>query len=319
MSYALGIEIGGTKLQAGVGLDEKQRLLSLARVTVDPSRGAEGILQEIPQLVDAALAEAGVKNEEIAAIGVGFGGPIDSRSGRVLASHQIEGWRDFPLKEWLEQRYQKFVVVQNDASVAGYAEAKLGAGRGSRRVFYITLGSGIGGGWIQDGVIDEGQGLGAAEIGHTWVPEPETGEPEKLELVCSGWSIGRRAVDALEQGEESILNELCDGKFESITAKEVYEAAEREDLLARTLLEETCTTLALAICNVIALLHPERIIVGGGVSLMGPRFWETLKQKIARYVFGPFAGKYEVVPSALHEEVVVIGAVLLGLETVKKI
>ena len=195
--------------------------------------------------------------------------------------------------------------------LAGYAEAVGGAGKGCRRIFYMTIGSGIGGGWIVDGVIDEGQGLGAAEIGHTWVPDPDTGEPEKLELLCSGWSIGRRAREAVEEGESSLLPRLCGGDPEAITAETVYTAAGQDDLLARALLEETCANLAVAICNVIALLHPERIVIGGGVSLMGPLFWDTLREKVKRFVFRPFADTYAIVPARWGEDVVLVGGVLL--------
>lgn len=311
MTPAIGIEIGGTKLQAGVGLRD-EKLISLARVTVDPKRGAEGIREAIAPLVDEALTQAELTLKDVSGIGVGFGGPINSKKGIALKSHQIDGWDNFPLQSWLERKFQKPVSIQNDANIAGYAEARIGAGRGICRVFYMTIGSGIGGGWILDGKIDEGQGLGAAEIGHTWVTDPDTGEPEKLELLCSGWSIGRRAQEALDFGESSLMVELCKGDFTQVTAKTVYAAAEKEDLLAQTLLEDTCSALAQALCNVIALYHPERIVIGGGVSLMGPLFWEILREAVAEYVFEPFADRFEIVPAALKEEVVVIGAVLLG-------
>lgn len=312
MSYAIGIEIGGTKLQAGVGLREDQ-LVSLARASIDPTQGAEGIRNALPELVDQALREAKMPLSDIQGISVGFGGPIDSKQGLTLKSHQIEGWDHFPLQSWMEDKWQRPVSIQNDASIAGYAEAMIGAGKGFSRVFYITIGSGIGGGWILDGRIDEGQGMGAAEIGHTWVVDPDTGEPEKLEYLSSGWSIGRSAQDALEFGETSKMREMVKGDLTQVTAKTVYAAAEQNDLLALTLLENACQALALAICNVIALYHPERIVLGGGVSLMGQLFWDKLNEKIDEFIFEPFAGKYEVVPSALGEEVVVIGATLLGL------
>lgn len=317
MRVAIGIEIGGTKLQAGVG-GEDGRLLGRARRTVDPARGAQGIRESIPGLVDQALDEARIERKDVAGIGVGFGGPVDTTKGVTLVSHQIEGWDQFPLRQWLADCFQVPVAIQNDASLAGYAEAAGGAGKGCRRVFYMTIGSGIGGGWIAEGVIDEGQGLGAAEIGHTWVPDPDTGEPEKLELLCSGWSIGRRAREAVEEGEISIMPRLCGGDPAAITAETVYAAAERDDLLARALLEETCANLAVAICNVIALLHPERIVIGGGVSLMGPLFWDTLREKVKRFVFRPFADTYAIVPARWGEDVVLVGGVLLGLTLARK-
>jgi len=287
---ALGIEIGGTKLQAGIGSGEPA-LRALVRRTVDPSRGGEGIREEIPALVEEAISKAGVHPAELSGIGVGFGGPVDSEVGRVLVSHQVEGWSNFPLRDWLVDRFRVPVVLQNDCKAAALAEYVLGAGKGCRRIFYVTAGSGIGGGLVVDGKVDTGQGLGAGEIGHTWVPDPRTGKPEKLELVASGWSIERRA-----------------GR----PAPEVYRAAERGDREALRVLDETAEALAVGIGNAISLLHPERVILGGGVSMMGPLFWNPLREKVAKRAFGPFAGRWELVPSALGEEVVVAGAVLLG-------
>lgn len=310
MKVAIGIEIGGTKIQAGAG--RKGNIISaLARMEPDLSQGAEGIRKILPDLIEQSLVKGGFSIQDVAGIGVGFGGPVDSKNGVTLISHQVDGWENYPLKKMLEEKYSVPVSIQNDASIAGFAEAKLGAGAGCRRIFYITIGSGIGGGLITNGEIDEGQGLGAAEIGHTWVPCPDTGEPEKLELVCSGWSIARRAIEAIEDGERSLMTKLC-GSPELITAKIVYAAAEQKDLLACTILDDTCKTLSLAICNVFALLHPEKVIIGGGVSLMGPLFWDNLKEKVAEFIFEPFADSYEIVPAALGEEVVVAGAMLLG-------
>ncbi len=289
MPFALGIEIGGTKLQAGIGAGEP-KLVALARRTVDPARGGEGIREQIPSLVEEVLSRTDVKLSDLAGIGVGFGGPVDSE--RVLVSHQIEGWAGFPLRSWLEERFRRPVVLQNDCKAAALAESALGAGKGCRRIFYVTVGSGIGGGLVVDGRVDTGQGLGAGEIGHTWVPDPRTGTPEKLELVASGWSIERRA-----------------GR----PGPEVYRAAERGEAAALGVLDETAEALACGIGNVITLLHPERVILGGGVSQMGPLLWNPLREKTAKYVFGPFAGRWELVPSALGEEVVVIGAVELAL------
>lgn len=309
MKYAIGIEIGGTKLQAGVGL-RNQRLLSRARATVAPGAGAQGILGALPGLVDQALHEAGLGMDAIQAIGIGFGGPVDSQQGRTLTSHQIEGWDQFPLTEWAQERWDKPVLLQNDASIAGYAEAMIGAGQGYPRVFYLTIGSGIGGGWIVNGYLDDGQGRGAAEIGHTWAPDPDTGEPEKLEHIASGWAIGARAQEALEEGETSILRQRCGGNLEQVDARMVYQAAEEDDLLAAALLDETTTALAIGIGNMITLLHPNIVVIGGGVSLMGARFWQPLRQKLQRYAFHLFSESFEIKPAALGEEVVVAGAAL---------
>jgi len=298
MSLALGIEIGGTKLQAGIGFRD-ERLLAVVRRTVDPKRGGEGIREQIPALIDEALQKAGIQKGDLRGAGIGFGGPVDSNAGRVLVSHQIQGWSDFPLRDWVREKSGLPTVLQNDAKTAAFAEATRGAGKGRRRIFYITVGSGIGGGLVIDGKPDVGQGLGAGEIGHTWVTDPETGRPDKLEHVASGWSIGKRGSRRL--GRE-------------VTGVEVAALAAKGDPAARAVIEEAAEALAAGIGNVLALLHPERFIIGGGVSLMGPLFWEPLQAKLAEtYAFKPFAASFDVVPAALGEEVVVIGAVQLGL------
>lgn len=313
MSLALGIEIGGTKLQAGVGFDN-DRLIGLARAPIDPAQGAAGIRSALPSLVDEALKKTHCTIDHLAGVGVGFGGPVDSRQGLALLSHQVDGWENFPLQQWAEEQWKRPARIQNDASLAGYAEAKLGAGRGWGRVFYITVGSGVGGGWICDGVLDEGQGFGSAEIGHTWAPDPDDGEPEKIEHICSGWSIEERACAALADGEDSLLRTMSNGDADQLTARMVYQAAEHEDLLAQALLDQTTTALALAIGNVITLLHPHRVILGGGVSMMGPLFWGPLRKKIKRFAFHLYADSVEVVPASLGEDVVAVGAALLGLD-----
>src|SRR5258706_16121077 len=103
MSLAVGIEIGGTKLQAGIGLRDG-RLITLVRRTVDPSKGGAGIREQIPSLLEEAVAKAGCSRKDLVGLGVGFGGPVDTTRGRILVSHQIEGWADFPLRDWLQKK-----------------------------------------------------------------------------------------------------------------------------------------------------------------------------------------------------------------------
>jgi len=298
MTLAVGIEIGGTKLQAGIGLRDG-KLIALVRRAVNPAQGGAGIREQIPSLIEETVAKAGCSPKDLVGLGVGFGGPVDSKRGRILLSHQIEGWSDFPLRDWLQKKVEVPVVLQNDAKTAALAEATLGAGQGKKRIFYITVGSGVGGGLVVDGAPDVGQGLGAGEIGHTWVPDPDSGKPDKLEHVASGWSIGKR-------GSRRLGRELSGAEVASLAAK--------GDATAKRTVEESAEALAVGIGNVLALLHPERFIVGGGVSLMGDLWWSPLKKALAdRFAFPPFAQSYDVVPSALGEEVVVIGAVLLGL------
>lgn len=306
---AVGVEIGGTKLQVGIGSTSGRLLQPPVRKQVIRENGAAGIRRDLVSMMDEALASTGQSISDISRIGIGFGGVLDANQGLIFKSYQIDGWDDFPLQKWAEEQWGKPVVLQNDASTAALAEALRGSGRGCSRIFYMTIGSGIGGGWIVDGKLDNGQGLGSAEIGHTWVPDPHSGMPTELEQICSGWAIGHRARAAAENNE-SLMLKLA-GSLDAIDARVVYTAAERGDELAHRILDETCTTLGIAISNVIALLHPQRVVIGGGVSLMGPLFWNTLKRETLSRTVSSFAPGVDIVRAELGEDVVVIGALCL--------
>jgi glucokinase len=309
-SFSIGIEIGGTKTQVGIGSAQSGLLPGgIIRRPVKREEGANGILRDVVSMVDDLLVSKDISASDVCRIGIGFGGPLDSARGVILKSFQIDGWTDFPLKEWAEAQWRVPVTLENDASTAGLAEYKFGQGRGCSRLFYMTVGSGVGGGWILNGKIDNGQGLGAAEMGHMWVPHPRTGELAELEQVCSGWAIGQRARQAAS-GVHALLEELA-GSPDRIDAKVVYQAAEKGDETALGILKETCQTLGVAISNVVALLHPERVVLGGGVSLMGPLFWDLLQAEFRSRVMAVFAPQVELVPAALKEDVVVIGALCL--------
>lgn len=308
-SLAIGIEIGGTKIQVGVGSASGRLLKPPIRKQVIQEDGAEGILRNIVGMVAEVLDSTGHSMSDVERIGIGFGGPLNIEQGVILKSYQISGWDNFPLKKWAEAQWGKPVDIQNDASTAGLAEALHGSGRGHSRIFYMTIGSGIGGGWIVDGTVDNGQGFGSAEMGHTWVTDPRTGMPAELEQVCSGWGIGRRARAAVEN-KNSLMIEMA-GSLNDIDARIVHAAAEKGDELANLILAETCQMLGLAVSNVIALLHPERIIIGGGVSLMGPLFWDALRNEVMQRSMPSFISSVELVKAELGEDVVVIGALCL--------
>jgi glucokinase len=309
-SLSIGMEIGGTKTQVGMGSANAGLVPDgIVRRQVIREHGAEGIRRDLVSMVDELLAAKGLTLADIERIGIGYGGILDSARGITLKSYQIDGWTDFPLREWAEHEWRKPVVLENDASTAGLAECMLGNGRGCSRLFYITAGSGVGGGWVLNGKVDSGQGLGAAEIGHMWVPDPQSGQPAELEQVCSGWAIGQRAR-AATSNTSSMMKQMA-GSLDQIDAKIVYRAAELGDEIAFQILKETCQTFAIAMSNVVALLHPERIVLGGGVSLMGPIFWDMLQAEFRSRVMPTFSPQVELVPAKLNENVVVIGALCL--------
>lgn len=310
----IGIEIGGTKLQAALGQSDG-RIVETVRGNAPSHLGAGAILEWFLESVPPLLQQAASAGHPVESIGVGFGGPVESASGRALVSHQVGGWSGFPLKDWFEKRFKLPTSVANDANAAGWAEYRLGSGRGTRHFVYNNIGSGIGGAIVIDGRLHDGQGVGAGEIGHTYVPDWTAaipGTPVKLEDLCSGWSIERRmrALARLEPGTP--LQILAGGDPKLITCPMLAEAANQGDSLARDEIQRVAGSVGIALANVITLFHPERIAMGGGVSLMGEVLMNPLRQAVAERVFGPYRGKYEIGVCELAETAVIAGALLLA-------
>lgn len=315
----LGVEIGGTKLQLGLG-DPNGHLLALERLTVQPERGAAGIREQIWASVGPLVARECGSPGDIRALGVGFGGPVDAYTGTVVKSHQIDGWDQFPLANWFHQELGiARVAVQNDADTAGLGEARFGAGKGHSPILYVTVGSGIGGGLILDGRIYRGSGHGATEIGHLWVDDERAGCKKLLEHVASGWAIGAAGRELLEsvsgRSEAPLLYDLAEGQPTAVTGALVADAAQRGDAGAARILAGARSALAQALGHAVTLLAPRRIILGGGVSTLPHAIWlEPIRALVEERVFGPFRGTYDVVTAALGEEVVIHGALALAAD-----
>lgn len=310
----IALEIGGTKLQAALGTPDGE-ILAKERGTADTSEGANSVLRwfdtSIPSMLDIGHASGRTVN----GIGVGFGGPVETASGRALVSHQVGGWSGFPLKSYFEDKFQLPAAVGNDANVSGWAEYCRGAGRGMRTFCYMNIGSGIGGAFVIEGKLFDGQGRGAAEIGHTYVPDWTSGAPGayiKLERLCSGWAIEKRLRQSEHLRPATPLYELCDGDPARITCLMLGHAAADGDEFALHELDRTAQSLAIALSNVIALIHPERIALGGGVSLLGDVLLEPLRKHVSAICFEPYRGRFEIVPCELGEDVVLVGGLLIA-------
>lgn len=311
----LGIEIGGTKLQLGLGPGDGT-ISALWRGAVVASAGGEGIRRQITAALPELLSRASTNRAALRGAGIGFGGPTDDRTQTVITSHQIAGWDDFPLAEWVSQLSGVPAVLCNDADTAGLAEALFGAGKGLSPIFYITVGTGVGGGLVIDGKIYRGVGRGAAEIGHLRLRHPsQVDNPDfsPLEAFASGDGIALQARGISKSSLELILKHSQDGR---VNARAVAAAAREGDPSALRLLGDARQALAEGICDVIALLCPRRIVIGGGISLMGDDlFFAPVRKLVAARVFRPFSGLTDIVPAALGEEMVVHGALALARQS----
>lgn len=303
----LGIEIGGTKLQIVVG-DSSAKVLERRRLSVSTLHGGAGIREQI----ESALSELlpGFNPE---AIGVGFGGPVDWKTGRICCSHQIEGWTDFNLKDWLASIAKVPIRVENDANTATLGEALHGAGVGFNPVFYVTLGSGVGGGLVVDANIYHGATPGEAEIGHVRLDKSGT----IVESRCSGWAVDRQIRELNKASPESPLAKLCAGSS-SGEARFLVTAIERNDSGARRILDETAENLAFGLSHVVQLFHPEVIVLGGGLSLIGEPLRAGVETALRRFTMEAFAPGPAIRLAALGEDAVPVGALELARRELKR-
>lgn len=313
----LGIEIGGSKLQLAVG-DADGQIIQRFRYVIDPKQGAEAILKQLETTI-------GQLKEPSTAIGVGFGGPVDWQTGRIATSHQVSGWAGFPLADWLRERVPGVSVrVENDSNVAALGEATRGVATGFRRVFYVTLGSGVGGGMVLDGQLYHGATPGEAEIGHLWlIPPGQPGSPDELsagqtiEQTISGWATDHQIRELLPQLPADSPLKIAvttyhQQGFSGGEAKFLHTAYEQGDPVAHMLIEQIGSVLALGLSHVVHLFHPDAIVLGGGLSLTGEPLRAAVRQALPRFVMSAFQPAPVVLLAKLGENVVPVGALVLA-------
>jgi glucokinase len=310
----LGIEIGATKHQIALGNAEGE-LLEVRRGRVDLDRGAEGILSWMKENVGELIARESQFQGKVLRIAVGFGGIIESATGRIVTSVQVSGWQDFMLKSWFESCFGLPTVVLNDTVAGGYGEYAIGSGRGSKCFFYTNIGSGIGGAIIIGGKCYDGQGYGAAYFGHTYLPDWTVdlpGSRQKVEELCSGWAIERRLRSQGYVPTESLLMKSCEGERKLITCTMLDQAARDGDVFALLEIDRIARSLGTGLSNVITLFSPDCVSIGGGVSNMGDLLLDPLRRYVEEGVFLSARGRYRIVRCAFGDEAVLVGAIVYG-------
>lgn len=299
--HFIGIEIGGTKLQL-VLATASLYIIDEIILSVNQKEGAKGIRQQVEDSIRQLQ-----KTKSLSAVGVGFGGPVHTTSGLINTSHQIEGWDNFNIKEWLQAVTGVPVFVDNDANVAALGEGVHGAGASYNIVFYMTIGSGIGGGLVVNKQLYHGAFPGEAEVGHLRINK----QGQTLESLCSGWAVDQQVKAAVVKHPDSLLAKLA-GRAATGRARFLKEASEGEDATAVAILKETTDTIAFALSHVVHLFHPDVIIIGGGLSFLGDDFRKRIAGAMPKYILQSFLPAPAVKIAALGKNVVPVGALELA-------
>ena len=312
----LAMDFGGTKLAAGVAERGGARLQDRALSPSSSPKSAQRDLDTMSEMCDRLL-----EGRALLAVGVSFGGPVDIRTGIVLTSHHVPGWNNYPLKQTLEARYGVPVAIENDVNIAARGEWAYGAGRGFQNVFYVNVGTGVGGGLVLGGRPYGGVTGVAGEIGHTVIrsdgPVCTCGRRGCVESLAAGPYIALAARERLEADPKqgSKLLDLAEGDPARITTKMVSEAAELGDVLARGVLVDAASALGLGIANAVNLLNPECVILGGGVTKAGDVYWQTVRRVAVENVLP--GTMINIVPAGLGDDAPLWGGIHLAEEAMQ--
>ncbi|QDV37070.1 ROK family protein [Tautonia plasticadhaerens] len=286
--FYLGIDLGGTNVKSGV-VDDDGRSLSSVSLETHASRGPEAGVATLAEAGREAVEASGLSWGEIAGVGLGTPGTMDIPAGMLLEPPNLPGWDHFPVRDRLAEVLRARTILQNDANAAAYGEYWAGAGRGVRSLVLFTMGTGIGGGIVEDGRIIEGRNSHGGECGHIII-QMENGRQcgcggyGHLEAYASATALVKRAIEALEQSDEStaLRRHLAAG---TLTARSINEASLANDPLAARLMRETAHYLAVGAVCVMHTINPDLVLFGGGMSNAGPEFIDLIREGVKRMAF----------------------------------
>jgi glucokinase len=311
----VGVDLGGTSIVVGTVPEDGSALYGFdaqpTPVAAGPDAVADRIVEMIRASIDATRKELG-PGIEVAGVGVGAPGPLDTARGIVIVAPNL-GWKDMPLRDRVAHATGLDTTLENDANCATLGEWWRGAAQDVRFVAGITIGTGIGGGIVLDGRIYHGASDVAAEFGHTTIDitgrRCKCGNYGCLEAYASGPAIAARAVEELQAGTPSAIPRYVDNDLGRVTAATVYQAAQDGDELAQEVVRDTARFLGAGVANLVNILNPEVVVLAGGVTQAGERLFAPLRIEVKRRAFRPAVEACRIVPGALTGTAGVYGAV----------
>ncbi len=307
MKRYVGIDLGGTNLKLGLVSAEGEILKRLSSPT-EADRGPDHVLGRMAAAVRDLCREAGIGVADVAAVGVGSPGPLDSKAGMVVVAPNLPGWRNVRVRDRLGKDLGRTVVLENDANAAAYGEFRCGAGRDVSDMALLTLGTGVGGGIVLGGRLLRGVSDSGAELGHMIIVHRGRrcgcGTHGCLEAYASATAVVGRTREALEAGRPSRLS--ADG----LDCKAVFDAAAAGDALARTIVEETAEYLGIGITTILHVLNPQMVVLTGGMMGAGDAFLESVRRHVRETAFEQAWRACEIRWSTLGGDAGILGTAL---------
>jgi glucokinase len=313
---AVGVDIGGTKVAVGL-VNARGEIKRQGRAPMVANGSADDGVAAVIAAVNSLFANDAAAQKLVRGIGVCSPGPLDPKTGIIINPPNLPCWRNFPLAERMSRRFDVPVKVDNDGNAAALAEYRWGAGRGYRNVFYATIGTGIGTGIVFDGQIYHGRTGAAAEGGHVSIdyrgPRCACGKHGCIEVLAAGPAITRRARAkvAADPARGKALLALANGSAEAVTSEMVGQAYAQGDSLAEEILRETIELLTQWLGNIIDLLEPDVIIIGGGAATMLVPFFPEITQRLPACSINPRCQEIPIVGAFYGADAGVAGGAAL--------
>jgi glucokinase len=308
--YAIGIDLGGTNIKAGL-VDRAGRVAAKLARDCEPQRGPDCVISDIAAMCRQLLSARGAGLGDVVGIGLGSPGPLDLDKGLILKSANLPGWHNVSIRDRVAAQAGLPVVLNNDANAAAFGEFWAGAGREGGDMVMFTLGTGVGGGVILDGKLLHGSFANAGELGHMIVvPEGlacPCGQRGCLEQYASAGAVARRLTSGRRDDPGGRPRpQVADGR--ELTARDVVDAAQAGDPLASRIWSEACRYLAIACVNVQHAFNPATIVLGGGLAEAGAVLIDAVRDEFRRQSWSLCEDQPMIIGAALGYDAGVIGA-----------
>jgi glucokinase len=319
--YFAGVDLGGTKILAGV-FDAQLNCLGRNKISTKSERGADGVIERIARCVRDAVDECDLDFKQMRGVGVGAPGAIDAATGRVIFAPNLQ-WQDVPLKKILEKDLDVPVSIENDGNCAvlGVFEAELQAK--PRHVIGIFIGTGIGGGIILDGKLYSGFNGTAGEIGHMVLevggPKCNCGNRGCFEALASRTAIFRKIHAAVKDGQKTLLTDILGPELANLRSGDLRKAIRKGDGFVENVIEEAAEYTGIAVANLINVFNPQTVVLGGGViDALGDEMMAIIVETAEDYVMSGTGKGIEIVASKKGDDSGIIGAAVLARKAARE-
>jgi glucokinase len=303
---------------AAVVATDSGEIVARSEAAANPTEEPEASLARLQSAATEAMKQAGIKASDITGVGISCGGPLDTATGTIHSPPNLPLWKAVPVGSWFQERYPKATVtLDNDANATALAEWRWGAGRGTRNMLFLTMGTGIGGGLILDGKLYRGTNDLAGEVGHQTIlidgPTCGCGKRGCLEALASGPAIARLVRERLKYGRGKALLAACGSSASDITTKHIVDLAKQGDSFSASILAEAGTYMGIGLSNLIQILNPERIVLGTIAVHAGELLLTPIREAVKEYAWERAAAVCTIVPAELGDRAQDLAAVSLAI------